>query len=68
MELVIQYRNTEADCLTEKNLDCTKYTMMGHAGYLIDAWKKQKTGVYQIDSYNVVLLDEIISVTIKKKL
>lgn len=65
MTLFIDFKNGEAVALGEESLDCSKLTIIGHAGALIRAWVTKKSGVYEIDSYNAVLLDEVVSIWIK---
>ncbi len=62
MNIIITYRNGESDVFEEKQLDNSKLTMMGHTSALIAAWEKEAKGVYKIDNYNSILLDEVISV------
>ena len=64
MNLIIAYRNVTSDSFDEKQLDCSERTIRGHANYLILEWKKGTKGVYKIDDYNAILLDEIIAVRV----
>lgn len=64
-KLTIAYRNGTTDEFDEKQIDCSKKTIKGHAADLIETWQKgtQGTeGIYAIDHYNAVLLREIICV------
>lgn len=62
MKLEIFYKNGQIDSFDEKQLDCTTWTLRGHASQLIQAFSKSSEGVYKIDSYNAVRLDEVASV------
>lgn len=64
MKISIMYKNNAVDEFEEKQLDCCDRTIKGHANYLIEAWKSQVGGVYRIDNYNAVLLDEIVAVRV----
>lgn len=65
MKLLIAYKNETSDEFSEKNLDCSKRTIRGHASNIISAWKSLAGNpVYSIDDYNAVLLDEVISIRV----
>jgi hypothetical protein len=64
MNLIITYKNGEADVFEEKNLDCSSLTIKGHAAKLIEEWKGTTRSVYVLDHYNAVALDEIICVRV----
>ena len=65
--LVITYKNTADDVYEEKDLDCSKYTLRGHASVLIDKWSKASEKVYLIDHYNAISLEDVISIRVIKK-
>lgn len=64
MNIIITYRNKQSSIFEEKNLDCSKLTIKGHASSLIQEWKKLAGGIYEIDDYNAILLDEVIEVRV----
>lgn len=64
MKLLIEYKNGTSDEFSENHLDCSRLTIKGHAQYLINYLTKESKGIYMIDNYNAILLDEIISVRV----
>lgn len=62
--LIINYKNGTKDVFRDGSLDQKTYTIKGHASQLISAWKKQTAKVWELDSYNAVLLDEVSSVVV----
>ncbi len=67
MKILIAYKNGTSDEFDESQIDCHELTVKGNAGQLIEAWKTKAGGVYCIDNYNAVLLDEIISIRVMNK-
>lgn len=63
-QLLIDFKNGQGVSYTEENLDCSELTIMGHALSLVDTWTK-RSGVYKIDQYNAVLLDDITDVKVQ---
>lgn len=63
-QIEIVYKNRVSQYLEEKELDCTVWTIKGHAANLIAAWQKGVDVIYKIDNYNAILLNEIQSVRV----
>lgn len=63
-KLAVTYKNNDVDFFNETQLDCFTLTLKGHAAALIRQLKENPVGIYSIDNYNAVLLEEIISVRI----
>lgn len=70
MKLVIMYKNGKEDWFDEKDLDCSKLTIRGHASALVDSLKNMpipsKGLFYTLDHYNTILVDEVVSVRVVK--
>jgi hypothetical protein len=64
MKLLIAYKNGTSDEFAEVHIDCSERTIKGHASALIREWGEEKKGIYKIDYYTAVVLDEIISVRV----
>ena len=64
MKILIAYKNGISDEFTETQIDCTTLTIKGNASKLIEAWKSTSKGIYRIDDYNAVNLDEVISIRV----
>ena len=64
MNLYIFYKNGTHNVFEEKQLNCTKLTIRGHTSALIEAWQKGEKGISKIDSYNAVLLNEVICIRV----
>lgn len=67
MILLILYKNGSQDRFSEKDLDCSKLTIMGHTNYLNQALVRgREATTYLLDNYNSINLGEVISVRIIK--
>lgn len=64
MKLLMAYKNGTSDEFAEAQLDCSEKTLRGHASVLIHAWKERKTGIYLLDCYNAIVLDDVLSVRV----
>ena len=64
-QLLIDFKNATGVSFSEENLDCRERTIIGHASALVDAWEKETKGVHKLDSYNAVLLDEIVDIKVQ---
>ncbi len=62
-KIIIKYKNGTEDIFEESELDSSTYTLKGHASNIINEWKS-KFGVYKIDHYHAVNLEEVISIRI----
>ena len=63
--LFIAYKNGTSDLFNSKQLDCSNLTIRGHASRLVDAWAKGHKGVFEIDRYNAVQMDDIKSIAVR---
>lgn len=64
MNLIISYRNGQSDVFEEEHLNCTERTIKGHGSAIIQAWRDKGKGLYEIDNYNAVLLEEVVCVRV----
>ena len=64
MRIYVFYKNGQHNVFEEDNLDCSTLTLRGHASKLVEALGEKKLGIYLIDRYNAVLLDEIVCVRV----
>ena len=63
--ILIDFKSSTGVSFSEENLGCRERTIMGHASALVDAWEKGTKGVHKLDSYNAVLLDEILDIKVQ---
>ena len=63
-KLTVDFKNGTGINFDEESIDCTNLTIKGHIAKISKALKEDPTGFYAIDSYNIVLLDEVIAVYI----
>lgn len=66
MKLKVLYKNGYIDEFTEKDIDCGRLTIMGHAANINDFLYKGGQGYYKLDSYNTILLESVISIRVIK--
>lgn len=64
MNLLISYKNGTSDSFVEKQIDCSRWTIRGHASNIVDALINKTRGFYKLDNYNAICLDEIVSVRV----
>lgn len=64
MKILITYKNGTSDEFCEQQINCSELTIKGNASKLIEVWKKGEKGVYCIDNYNAIFLEEVISIRV----
>jgi hypothetical protein len=64
MRIEIKYKNGMGELFDEKQIDCSKWTIRGHASNLIEAMKEKNKGIHNLDNYNAIVLDEVMSVRV----